>query len=311
MRKQAFALLLGLVTGLAGLGAAAQAEGFNFSDRVTLGVGRLFNNDFLGDNKDRWQTGGYSFSVIRGEGWDGSLPDHPFEIMEYRFGGRIIAPSKLRNPAPDDRPYAGLLQFLAQTHYAMGKLETSGGIGLTAVGPSTGIGRLQSELHKLFNATHPTILDDQLSDHIYPVVTGEIGRSYTLAGAEFRPFVEGRAGDETLVRAGFDISFGARETGALWLRDEVSGQRYVGISGNSRPGVAFTVGGDMAYVSESAWLPGSAGVTMENRRSRLRAGVEMRGANVGLFYGVTWLSKEFAEQPEDQVLGSLRLRVNF
>ncbi|MGO4851179.1 lipid A-modifier LpxR family protein [Phaeovulum sp. W22_SRMD_FR3] len=311
MRTQAFALVLGLISGISTLGAAAHAEGLHFSDRVTLGVGRLFDNDFLGDNKDRWQTGGYSLSVMRGEQWDGALPDHPFEIMEYRFGGRIIAPSKLRNPAPGDRPYAGLLEFLAQTHYQMGQIETSGGLGLTAVGPGTGIGRLQSTLHNLLGASKPNVLDDQLDNHLYPVVTGEMAHSYELGGAQLRPFIEGRAGDETLVRAGFDISFGARERGALWLRDEVTGQRYVGISGNSQPGVAFTLGGDMAYVSESAWLPGSAGVTMENHRSRLRAGVEMRGTNVGLFYGVTWLSKEFKEQPEDQVVGSLRLRVNF
>ena len=58
------------------------------------------------------------------------------------------------------------------------------------------------------------------------------GRPVDLGWAEVRPFVEGRAGDESLLRAGVDLRFGQRERGALWLRDEITGQRYVGVSGS-------------------------------------------------------------------------------
>ena len=35
-------------------------------DRVTLGWGRLFNNDTLGDTQDRWKTGSYTINHLRG-----------------------------------------------------------------------------------------------------------------------------------------------------------------------------------------------------------------------------------------------------
>ena len=48
---------------------AARAE-----DQVALGWGRLFNNDALADMQDRWHTGSYSISQVRGLNWRGSLP---------------------------------------------------------------------------------------------------------------------------------------------------------------------------------------------------------------------------------------------
>jgi hypothetical protein len=41
-------------------------------DRVTLGWGRMFTNDVFGDGKDRWKTGSYTVSRIRGASWDGT-----------------------------------------------------------------------------------------------------------------------------------------------------------------------------------------------------------------------------------------------
>ena len=42
---------------------AAQAQ---TPERQFLGWGRLFNNDFLGDGQDRWRTGSYTISVLKG-----------------------------------------------------------------------------------------------------------------------------------------------------------------------------------------------------------------------------------------------------
>lgn len=281
-------------------------------DRETLGVGRLFTNDYLGDHKDRWRTGSYSVSVLRGSGWQGQLPSQPFEIMEYRLGAAIIAPSTLKRQLAWDRHFAGTLSFMAQTYLARGALEVRAGAGLAAVGPSTGIGALQRQLHTLLSAPRPRVLDSQLGNALYPVLTGEVARPMALGGAELRPFVEARVGDEDLLRVGADLAFGAaRETGALWLRDDTTGQRYVGISGTSAPGLSFMLGADAARVWRSAWLPASGGIAPEDWRQRLRAGVAWRGENFGMFYGVTWLSQEFVGQPEGQVLGSIRFRLNF
>ena len=102
----------------------------------------------------------------------------------------------------------------------------------------------------------------------------------------------------------------AREIGALWLRDEITGQRVVGISGNSSPGAWFTLGADFGHVWSSAYLPEDE-IELSDTRTRVRAGVNMRHGDFGVFYGVTWLSKEFEAQPEGQVLGTLRVRANF
>lgn len=291
--------------------AVARAE-IDFSGRSTLGVGRFFNNDYLGDGKDRWQTGSYNISVVRGVSWDGALPSRPFEIMEYRFGGSIIAPSVLRNPPPGDRRYVGRLHFAAKTHFApLPGTEADLGLGFVATGPGTGISDLHTSLHRLFSAPRPVVAQDQLGDHVYPVLDGEIGRPVDLGWAEARPFLESRAGDESFLRAGIDFHFGQREQGALWLRDEITGQRYVGISGTGGEGTSFVLGADIAHVFDSSYFPAADGVDFEPTRKRLRAGLSTTLGPVGLFYGVTWMSEEFVGQPEGQVVGSLRARVNF
>src|SRR5688572_4566335 len=76
-------------------------------ERETLGFGRLFTNDFFGDGLDRWRSGSYSFSIIRGLGWNGVLPERFGELIEYRLRSEIIAPGRLNGAGSDDRPYVG------------------------------------------------------------------------------------------------------------------------------------------------------------------------------------------------------------
>jgi hypothetical protein len=78
----------------------------------TLGVVSVFGNDWygvpFGDRFDRWRTGHLRVSLLRGERWRDALPTQPFDLMEYRIRGEIIAPDNLSTPAPgvriDDRP---------------------------------------------------------------------------------------------------------------------------------------------------------------------------------------------------------------
>jgi len=64
-------------------------------------------------------------------------------------------------------------------------------------------------------------------------------------------------------------------------------------------------------------LPLSYGVTARPfaellRRGRVRAGVHWHSAgDTSVFYGLTYLSPEFEDQPEGQVTGSLKLNFNF
>jgi hypothetical protein len=278
--------------------------------RRNLGWAHMFTNDYLGDRKDRWQTGSYMVSVLRGPHWKGALPEVPFEIMEYRMSFAITSPTDLSR-APDwDRRYAGRAQFMAATHWQAHALEAMAGIGLTSTGEDNGVGQLHNTLHEWVSAPAVRVREQQIGNGVHPFITGEIGHEFALGASVVRVFSAARAGDETWMRAGFDMQFGARELGALWVRDEITGHRVVGISGNSGPGAWFTIGADIGHVWSSVYLPEDE-IELSETRARLRAGVNIRHGDMGIFYGLTYLSKEFEAQPEGQVLGSLRLRLNF
>jgi hypothetical protein len=284
---------------------------FGFMEgRRTLGVARAFSNDYLGDGEDRWQTGSYSISVLRGYDWRGVLPDRPFEIIEYRLATAITAPSSLSKPPAGDRRYAGRLGFSASTYWQDRGLEGMVGFGLNSTGDDNGIGGFQDALHNLISAPKVRVRDDQIGNGVHPFLLAEAGKSFDVSGTDLRLFSETRAGDENLVRAGVDWQFGSRETGALWVRDEITGHRVVGISGQSKPGAWFTLGADIAHVWKSVYLP-SDEIEMRGTRVRARAGVNLRHRDVGIFYGLTWLSKEFDTQSDAQVLGTVRARISF
>lgn len=281
-------------------------------DRVTLGHARLFSNDALGDGHDRWRSGSYSVSRLRGFAWDGALPASPGEILEFRLRSEIIAPADLIAPAAGDRRYAGVLAVGMHTHFALGQAEASLGGDLVVTGPQTGIGDFQRGVHDLLGLAEPQVLGNQIANGFHPTARAEIGRTFRFGGAlSVRPYAEAQAGVETLLRIGGDVVIGGFGTGALMVRDTVTGQRVEGIAGSDRKGLSLTVGGDVARVFDSAYLPAGGAAQLSETRRRLRAGLNWQGDKTGVFYGVTLLGKEFAGQPENQLVGSLRLRWQF
>jgi hypothetical protein len=278
-----------------------------------LGYGRLINNDFIATGQDRWRTGSVQSSRVWGRGWNGMLPAQPGELLELRLGAEIIAPDDLRNPAPDDRPYAGALTAGLHTHFDRNGLDIALGVDLVMTGPQTRLDRLQGAFHDLVGVDKASAETraGQVGNAIHPTAVAEAGRSMDIAGgARMRPFLEARAGVETLVRAGVDFTFGDVGRGELLIRDVVTGQRYRAISGDFT-GFAFVLGGDIAAVWDSEFLPSSSGVEVRDMRSRLRGGVHWQGDQIAAFYGVTWLGKEFRGQDEGQFVGSVRLDLNF
>lgn len=291
------------------LAAAAPAAA---QDRTFLGWGRLFNNDLIGDGHDRWRTGSYTVSLAYGPSWSGALPTRPGEIVEARFSAEIIAPADLSDPDPDDRRYVGALTVGAHTHFRLGPAETSAGLNLVATGPQTGLGTFQRNIHDWFDLETPEVLDDQIPDNLYPTALVELGRSYRFGEAVvLRPFAELQAGVETYARVGADLAIGQQWLGSLLVRDSSTGQRYVTIRGNRTPGVSFSLGGDIAHVFDSAYLPSDSAATLDETRPRLRAGVHWQGERADVFYGLTWLGKEFEQQDGTQVVGSLRVNLDF
>lgn len=281
------------------------------TDRITLGWGRLFTNDALGDGRDRWRTGSYTLSRVRGPQWDGVLPATIGEILEMRLRAETIAPADLVTPEPDDRRYTGLLGLGLHTHFLMQGIETSAGMDIVATGPQTGLGRFQRGVHDLLNLPRPQVLGDQIEDGIYAQATVEMARTFNLGSGTVRPFVELQGGVENLVRAGTDLSFGNFTKGALMVREAVTGQRYRAVPLDRIEGYSVTLGADTARVFDSVYLPDGGSAELSDQRNRVRVGLHWQGQKSEVFYGLTWMGKEFEQQPKSQVLGSVNLRLRF
>lgn len=295
-----------IATTLLAFATAAVSEG-----RTTIGEGRLFNNDYLGDGKDRWHTGSYTYSNIRAlEGYTGT--EAFGDLIEYRLRLGVIAPSR-RSSAPGDRPYAGTLSFGAHTHFDMSGTQVSLGGDLVAIGPQTGLSKFQLKFHDIFGLDNPPYVDEQLANQIFVNGAAAASRRYDLSETmTLRPFVEAQAGTEDLLRIGGDLIFGTVAQDDLLLRDVVTGQLYRSTEKAGVSGMSYLVGADVASVFDSRYLPSDVGYAVSETRARARAGVFWQlGDDVSFFYGATYLSEEFEGQSEGQVIGSLKVNFNF
>lgn len=284
---------------------AALAEG-----RQALGWGGMLTNDLFYQGRDRWRTGGVTLSYVTGPDWQGALPDAAGQILEYRFYGGALAPASLQVFNPADRRYAGVLSLGLHSHFQSHGADISLGVDAVAVGPQTGISDFHTWLHKAIGMDAPTIMGTQLGNAVYLTPNAEIGRSFALGSAQVRPFVQAQAGAETLLRVGADVTLGTLGRGGLMLRDGDSGQRYSAIDGDGT-GTSLVLGGDIARVFDSAFMPAGGAVTASTERHRLRMGVDQRSAHLSAFYGLTWLGPEFDEQAEGQVIGAVNFGLNF
>lgn len=301
-------VFLWLLAGLLALAAPVLAQ-----DRVKLGYGRLANNDLYGDRADRWQTASLATSRVWGQGWDGTLPERPLDLLELRIGVQLMAPENLRSPAPGDRPYAGALSLGLHSHFALRGVEVALGGDLVATGPQTRLGELQTAFHDTRPIKPPTrsVLSRQVENGLHPTLVAELARGLALgASGHLRSFVETRWGAESLVRAGADLRFGSVGQGELLVRDPVTGHRYRTIKA-ADSGTALILGADLARVGRSVYLPADRGHDLTGSRKRVRAGVHWQGERRSLFYGLTWLGPEFDAQRSGQTLGSLRIDLAF
>lgn len=291
----------------------AMPVGAQEAETVQLGYGRLINNDFLGDLKDRGQSGSYVSSRIFGKAWGGKLPTRAGESLEFRLQADIKSPDNLVTPAAGDRPFAGSVSVGLHTHYQQSGYEIAMGAELVATGPQTRLDQFQTALHDGLGVAPPSLATraQQIGDKIHPGVIVEMGRPFALgARTQARPFFEARAGVETLARVGVDFEIGKLTTSDVMVRDGITGQRYRTIL-LGEGGVSFVVGADTAVVSQSAYLPTSRGFTLTDRRDRARAGVYWQGKRSHGFFGVTYLGREYTSQASEQVVGSIRLALKF
>lgn len=282
-------------------------------DNQTLGFGRLFTNDFFADGEDRWRSGGYSFSVIRGQGWDGARPEAFGGLLEYRMRSEVISPSRGARGV-DDRPYVGAVSLGAHSHFSYGGADVSLGVDILAIGPQTGVSAFQEEFHAAFSMPNPRGVDRQLGNALHLTGTAEFAWPVRVSGlVTLRPFAEAQAGAEDMLRVGADVFIGGVGHSDLLLRDGVSGQLIRGIETPGQGGgYSFVAGADWAQVWSSVYLPEALGFAPEDSRWRARLGVHWQiNDDMSFFYGATYLSEEFIGQAEGQVVGGLKLNFNF
>lgn len=302
------AAILAVIAGV--LTAPAEVEA---QERRTLGFGRQFNNDYFGDGEDRWRSGSYTWSLVRGADWTGERPAAPFAIVDYRFRTEIIAPRRLNGTGSRDRRYAGIFSVGAHTHFARGPLDYSLGADVVFVGPQTRIADAQEWFHDLVDAPRMGVEQWQIGNHTRLHGTAELAWPVHLAGGRVlaRPFLEGQAGVESLLRVGGDVLFGEIVQDDLLIRDGPTGHLTRAVEG-PESGFAYVLGADWTRIEDSLYLPEGGRATLTEERQRLRAGIHWQIApGMSFFYGATWLSEEFDEQDEGQVLGSLKLNFNF
>lgn len=280
-------------------------------DRQVLGWGRLASNDATGDGHDRWRTGSYALSLLRGPEWAGSLPTQPGALLEYRLRAEAIAPENLTATNPADRRYVGALSFGLHSHFDLRGNEASLGLDVIVTGPQSGISGLQERLHAALDLPKPTVTANQMKNDSHLMLSGELARKFPLSDAlTLRPFVAAQLGGETLLRVGVDMTLGHFADTALMLRDPVTGQHYRGVSRDRVPGLTLVAGADVARVWDSIYLP-TSGVSIEPLRSRARIGLHWQRAKVDVFGGLTWLGPEFVGQREGQALGSIGVNIQW
>lgn len=289
--------------------AAARVAG-----RQRIGMDRMFTNDALGDGQDRWRTGSYRVSVVTATDPKGVPGDAPGDVVETRLRSEIIAPANLTSPVlGGDRQYVGIFSVGRHWHWQRGGAELSAGMDMVFSGPMTGLGGFQTWVHNAIGAPVPAVLGTQIGNALRPTLLVEVARPARIPGnrAELRPFAEIRAGAETYLRLGADLTIGGLAGGGLRLRDPVSGQRGLPLGAARGTGASLVLGGDVAWVAGSAWLPPQNGYVLTPLRTRLRAGLALHGDDRSVFYGLTWLGREFRAQGSGQVVGSLSVRWRF
>ncbi|MBT0958043.1 DUF2219 family protein [Alphaproteobacteria bacterium KMM 3653] len=284
------------------------------SDRVSLGWGRMFTNDTLGDGYDRWHTGSYTLSHVRGPEWAGALPGAAGVLLEYRARAELMTPANLTRAAAGDRRFASALSLGVHTHWQSGAYQMRAGGDLVFTGPQTGLDSIQADIHDALGVAEPSdaVLANQIGNAVYPTLGFEAAHQREVGGnARLRSFMEVQAGAESFVRLGFDLITGTYGHGGLLLRDSTTGQLYSGVKGEAQTGISFVLGADAAKVFDSVYLPSSDGYELTDLRLRARAGAEAQIGFATVFYGLTYLGEEFEAQPEGQLLGTLRISARF
>ncbi len=274
-----------------------------------LGFAWSHSNDSLGDWRDRWRSSSSEAGLLTGPAGMDRAPPRLGQLLEYRFRSDILMPANVRSPHPGDRRHAGTVALGLHSHARRSNRDLRVGGELVVIGPQTGLYDIQTRLHRILGFDIPNLPDFQIGNTFRLEASAEAGAILRSGGWNIRPFVEVRTGTEDIFRAGFDLTSGP-EADDLAMRAVATGHR-VPFGLVRRAGLHYVAGADVAWVGESIFLPESLGYRLTPVRVRLRGGFHYTGRRFDLFYGLSWLGKEFEAQPEGQFVGTLQFKIRF
>ena len=291
-------------------------------------------NDRLGDGKDRYKSGGLTQSWlvpqsrISGEPW---IADQA-AALEVQIRGLVITPDNTA-AATADRPYAQYLAagvFLrtfgrANPVFHDGALSAENRIGIEIgyQGDPLPLFEIQEALHGI-SGMGPMARTDAGTLDSSVLVNLEVKRTWRLHvdaerhDVDVAPFAQISAGlRENSARIGADLIHGASLTARTWNHDPAIGALIPGGS-KRRDGVNWFAwfGGDVAIVASDALLDGGflvdgPATNAERFSARLRAGAMAEFPGFALSYSITWLSPEFEEQDQGQLIGAVQLKLRY
>lgn len=329
------AAVLAIAQVLAGAALAElRDDGFNWrsENRDVMAEGAIWN-DRIGDGKDRYKTGGMTQSWVFPETLflDQRLLPGRVSALELQGRGFIATPDNTQaGGSATDRPF---VQYVGVGAYhrswqrptrfsdrATGALETRAGVEIGWQGEPLPLFEIQEALHG----------DTQVSLSPSNTVAGELLVNVELEGVyrhqissrfidlDLAPFLRTSAGmRENSLRAGIDVIFGSSLSARTWNREPAIGALLPGGS-KRRAGFNWSawLGADTGYVLSDAFLDGGftangPEVGREDVVFRLRAGVMLEFEPIAIVYSANWLSPEFSDQPEGQVIGAISLKYRF
>ena len=267
------------------------------------------SNDSIGEARDRWQSSSVQLGFLLSQvDITQELIDFG-EVIELRLRTDILTPENLAMIVTTDRRYAGVIAIGAHSYVDWGLIEGRMGADVVTVGAHTGLYEFQQTLHEILGFTKPELKDFQIDDDVLLDFSGEISRNFQAGSGNMRPFLEAQIGSEDFLRIGLDVNWGL-DLGREAMRATVTGHRVPSIYSN-QTGLGFTLGGDIAWVDDSIYLPEKYGYELNVPRLRVRTGIRHVNRFWDTFYGLTWLNKEFKAQREGQFVGTFQFKLRF
>lgn len=296
-------------------------------------------NDLFGSGDDQNYTNGFRFSYMD---IDAKIPDFILDVAQmtpylnfgetsgiyYSFGQNLYTPSniKLDNPPQDDRPYAAWLYVSAGLATAKDNRVDEFEVSVGMVGPAALGEDVQKTVHKNIGADNPKGWHTQLNNEPGIILSAQrtwpSTFDYSLLGLTMRasPHAGVTLGNiYTYANAGATVSlmpyWQTAQANPLRVRPSIPGSGYFGVT-EKRFGWYLFAGFDGRAVGRNIFLDGNS---FENSRSvdkkyfvgDMSLGAAMTYEDLRLSYTVTYRSKEFHNQNESQIFGSISLSQRF